>query len=138
MIEQEFDTQLVAKTIEEHFPDIPFAYLFGSAQNGVVKPGSDIDVAVYYKGADPFARFKVEEQIAQAIGRRLQVDIVMLHNANPILAFEALKGKLLFVREECMDEYADFYTSTCRRYEDKMYWMKTELIYRGYEVQWDC
>jgi predicted nucleotidyltransferase len=132
MSEQKFDIQLVAEIIREHFPDIPFAYLFGSAQNGMVKPGSDIDIAVYYKGTDPFARFAVEEQIAQAIGRHIQVDIVMLRNADPILAFEALKGKLLFVRDECMDEYADFYTSTCRRYEDKIYWMKTELIYRGY------
>ena len=138
MSEQKFDIHFITKAIEEHFPDIPFAYLFGSAQNGVVKPGSDIDVAVYYKGADPFARFNVEEQIAQAIGRRLQVDIVMLRNANPVLAFEALKGKLLFVREECMDEYADFYTRTWRDYEEEIYWMKTELIYRGYEVQWDC
>jgi predicted nucleotidyltransferase len=138
MPEQKFDIQLVANTIREHFPDIPFAYLFGSAQNGVVKPGSDIDIAVYYNGTDPFARFSVEEQIAQAIGRHIQVDIVMLRNANPILAFEAIKGKLLFVREECIDEYADFYTYTCRMYEDKIYWMKTELTYRGYEVQWDC
>jgi predicted nucleotidyltransferase len=138
MSEQKFDVHLITQAIEEYFPDIPFAYLFGSAQNGVVKPGSDIDVAVYYKGTDPFARFNVEEQIALAIGRRLQVDIVMLRNANPVLAFEALKGKLLFVREECMDEYADFYTRTWRDYEEEIYWMKTELIYRGYEVQWDC
>jgi predicted nucleotidyltransferase len=135
---QKFDIQLIAKTIEEQFPDIPFAYLFGSSQDGVVKPGSDIDIAVYYKGADPFARFSVEEQIAQAIGRHLQVDIVMLHRANPVLAFESLKGRLLFVREECMDEYADFYTRTWRDYEDEIYWKRTELIYRGYEVQWDC
>jgi predicted nucleotidyltransferase len=138
MSEQKFDIQLIAKIIEERFPDIPFAYLFGSSQDGVVKPGSDIDIAVYYKGADPFARFNVEEQIARAIGRHIQVDIVMLRNADPILAFEALKGKLLFVRDECMDEYADFYTHTWRMYEDKIYWMKTELIYRGYEVQWNC
>jgi predicted nucleotidyltransferase len=137
MSEQKFDIQLIAKTIEAHFPDIPFAYLFGSAQNGVVKPGSDIDIAVYYKGADFHDRVMVETEVEKVVGRNIQIDIVMLHNADPILAFEALKGKLLFVRDECMNEYADFYVRTWRDYEDKIYWMKTELIYRGYEVQWD-
>jgi predicted nucleotidyltransferase len=138
MTEQTFNVELIGEAIRAHFPDIPFAYLFGSAQNGVVRPGSDIDVAVYYKGAGLSDRFKVGEQVEQAIGRITEIDIVMLHRADPILAFEALKGKLLFVRDECMDEYADFYVRTWRDYEDDMYWKKTELIYRGYEVQWDC
>lgn len=128
---------LIAQEIREHFPDIAFAYLFGSSQDGVVKSGSDVDVAIYYTGNDLFARFGVEAQVEKAIGCDVPVDVVMLQKADPVLAFEALKGKLLFLRNENMEEYADFYTRTCRLYEDEMYWMKKRLEYRGYEVQWN-
>jgi predicted nucleotidyltransferase len=130
------DIPLIAQEIREHFPDVIFAYIFGSSQNGVVKSGSDVDIAVYYTGNDLFARFGVEAQVEKAIGRNVPVDIVMLQNADPVVAFEALKGKQLFVRDENMEEYASFYAHTCCLYEDEMYWMKKRLEYRGYEVQW--
>jgi hypothetical protein len=49
-----------------------------------------------------------------------------------ILRFEALKGKLLFIRDDKMEEYAHFYSLTCREYEDTMAWMQRQLAYRGY------
>ena len=132
------DIQQLAQVIRENFPDIVFAYLFGSSQNGIVKEGSDIDIAIYYKGNDLFIRFRVEEQVEKIIGGGITVDIVELQKTNnSILAFEALRGKQLFVRNEYVDEYVDFYVFTCRQYEDDMYWMKKQLEYRGYEVQWD-
>jgi predicted nucleotidyltransferase len=131
--------QQVTQTIRENFPDIAFAYLFGSSQDGIVKDRSDIDIALYYKGNDIFIRFRIEEQLEKAIGNEILIDIVELQKtSNYILAFEALRGKLLFVRDEYMDDYINFYTLTCRRYEDEIYRMKKQLEYRGYEVQWDC
>ena len=64
-------------------------------------------------------------------------DLVVLNDAGPVLAMEALKGTILFIREESMDIYADFYSLTCHLYEDHMFWTKKQLEYRGYEVQWD-
>jgi predicted nucleotidyltransferase len=132
------DIQRLAQIVRENFPDIAFAYLFGSSQEGIVKDGSDIDIAVYYKGDDIFIRFRIEEQLAKIIGTEIPIDIVELQKTNnTVLAFEALRGKLLFVRDECMNEYIDFYTRTCRQHEDEVYWMKKQLEYRGYEVQWN-
>jgi predicted nucleotidyltransferase len=133
------DIQQVTQAIRENFPDIAFAYLFGSSQEGIVKDKSDIDIAVYYKGDDIFIRFRIEEQLEKAIGREIPIDVVELQKtSNFILAFEALRGRLLFVRDECMDDYINFYTFTCRQHEDEIYRMKKQLEYRGYEVQWDC
>ncbi|GAB6395519.1 MAG: nucleotidyltransferase domain-containing protein [Bacteroidales bacterium] len=130
------DTDLLTKTLRDNFPDIAFAYLFGSSQDGA-KPGSDIDIAIYYKGKDIFIRMEVAKQLEEVLGTTAPIDIVELRKTeNRILAFEALRGKLLFVREEDKEEYINFYTRTCRLYEDEIYWMKKQLEYRGYEVQW--
>jgi predicted nucleotidyltransferase len=128
---------LIAQKIREHFPDINFAYIFGSSQGGVVKSGSDVDIAVYYTGSDVFARFAVETQVENVVGSNIPIDIVMLQKVDPILAFEVLKGKPLFVRDESKEEYVNFYVRTCHLYEDEIYWMRKRLEYRGYEVQWD-
>jgi len=129
--------QLIADSIRNNFPDIAFAYLFGSAKEGVVKNGSDIDIAVYYKGSDAFIRLTVTEVLEQIVGRDIPIDVVELQKANTLLAFEAISGNLLFVRDNEMENYADFYTLTWRKYEDEAYRMKKQLEYRGYEVQWD-
>jgi predicted nucleotidyltransferase len=133
------DIQRLAQVIQDNFPDIIFAFLFGSSQDGTVRDKSDIDIAVYYKGNDLFIRFRIEEALEEVVGKDIPIDIVELQKTdNSILAFEVLRGKRLFVRDEYIDEYADFYTFVCRRHEDDIYWMKKQLEYRGYEVQWDC
>jgi predicted nucleotidyltransferase len=129
----------LAQVIQDNFPDIIFAFLFGSSQDGTVRDKSDIDIAVYYKGNDLFIRFRIEELLEEVVGKDIPIDIVELQKTdNSILAFEVLRGKRLFVRDEYIDEYADFYTFVCRQHEDDIYWMKKQLEYRGYEVQWDC
>jgi len=64
-------------------------------------------------------------------------DIIVLNKASTILSMQALQGKLLFVKPEYEDLYADFYSYTCRKYEYDSFWIKKQLEYRGYEVQWD-
>jgi hypothetical protein len=49
-----------------------------------------------------------------------------------ILRFEALKGKVLFIRDHKMEKYAHFYSLTCREYEDTIAWMQRQIDYRGY------
>ena len=132
----QLDLNSVSKVIATQFADIAFAYLFGSSKEGWVKEGSDVDIAIYYTGKDPFVQFRVAEVMEKAFPG-LIFDIVELQKAGPILAFEALKGFQLFVKQDVIDVYVDFYTLTCRLYEDRIYWMKKQLEYRGYEVQWD-
>ena len=50
---------------------------------------------------------------------------------------EVLKGKILFIRESSIDDHAEFYSLTCRIYEDQITWMQKQLKYREYEVQWN-
>jgi predicted nucleotidyltransferase len=82
------DIQRLAQVIQDNFPDIIFAFLFGSSQNGTVKDKSDIDIAVYYKGNDLFIRFRIEELLEEVAGKDIPIDIVELQKTdNSILAF---------------------------------------------------
>ena len=131
----QLNVQALSAVILNQFPDVAFAYLFGSSQEGTVKDGSDVDIAMYYTGNDTFVRLRVEETLEKTFPQ-LVFDIVELQKASPLLAFDALRGTLLFVRPEAMELYVGFYTRTCRLREDRMYWMKKQLTYRGYDVQW--
>jgi len=126
----------IATAIEGNFPEIPFAHIFGSSANGVIKARSDIDIAIWYNGTDPFIKVKVLEAIEPFI-KNTPADIVNICDANPLLAHEALAGKILFVREGQKSHYASFYLKTAAEYEDKIYWIQKQLEYRGYEVQWN-
>jgi len=120
------------------FKEIAFAYLFGSAQEGVVNDGSDLDIAIYLveKENDLDLRVRIIEELEKVVPAISSYDLVILNKAGSILAMQVLQGKQLFVRDEYKDLYAGFYSLTCREYEDEMFWMKKQLEYRGYEVQW--
>lgn len=126
----------IASSIKRNFPEIPFAHIFGSSANGIVNSDSDIDIAIWYNGSDPFFKVKVLE-ILEPIVNKIPVDIINICNTNPILAHEALAGRVLFIREDQKTLYASFYSKIAVEYEDKIYWIQKQLQYRGYEVQWN-
>ena len=130
------DISAIASSIKANFPEIPFAHIFGSSASGIVKPGSDIDIAIWYNGSDPFIKVKVLETL-EPIVDNIRVDIVNICNTSPLLAHEALAGKVLFVRGEQKENYALFYSKIAAEYDDKIYWVQKQLQYRGYEVQWN-
>jgi predicted nucleotidyltransferase len=128
----------LAKGLEESFPEILFAFLFGSSKEGKIKPGSDVDLAIYIQETKD--KFTMISHILKTVESEIStdnLDLVVLNDTSPVLAMEALNGKILFIRKEAMDNYADFYSLTCRLYEDHIFWTKKQLEYRGYEVQWD-
>ncbi len=131
------DIALIAQTIRDECPEVAFAYLFGSAKEGLVKPGSDVDIAIYHTSEDVFYTANVAEKLEKVINKKIPVDVADLQKAGAVLAFEALSGIQLFVRDEYKEQYSDFYALTCNKYHDEMYWMKKRLEYRGYEVQWN-
>lgn len=126
----------LAKGLEKNFPEILFAFLLGSAKDGKIHEGSDVDIAIYI--LETGNKLKLFSRIMEFVESETsaECDLIILNKSESILAMEALKGKRLFVREESMDTYADFYSLTCRRYEDHIFWMKKQLEYRGYEVKW--
>ena len=125
-----FSIKKLSKILEQII-EIDFALIFGSAQKGEVKGSSDIDIGVYLNThITTNLLLKIIEKVENYTHCRCDVSI--LNTASEILRFEALKGKLLFVRKNKIDDYALFYSLTCREYEDKIAWMKKQLSYRGY------
>ena len=130
--------QQLSGRLETNFPEIYFAYIFGSAIQGKLSLNSDIDIAIYIKPG-----FKTVKLIAGIIGNvedtipGHRCDLTILNDAGKLIAMEAIKGKILFIKKEAIDCHAEFYSQTCRMFEDQLAWMKKQLKYRGYEVQWD-
>ncbi len=128
----------LANNLKTKFPEIFFAYIFGSAARENIDFSSDIDIAVYLKPDSSSTRLIagitgiVEEQFTG-----YSCDLVILNNAGVILAMEALRGKIIYIREEEKNSHADFYSSICRSYEYETAWREKQLRYRGYEVQWN-
>jgi len=123
----------------QKFEEIAFAYIFGSSQDEIVNEGSDIDIAVFLikNEKELELRLQIIAELEKIIPSFSNYDLVVLNSANSILAMQAIQGKLLFVNDEFKDVYASFYSQTCRQYEDDSFWMKKQLEYRGYEVQWN-
>lgn len=104
--------------IWQAFPQIVAAWAFGSAQDGVVRAGGDVDTAVFTTSPLTF-----DEQLdllgkLQAVLHTDNVDLVLLNDASPIMRFEAVSGKLLFCRD--VSAMAGFVSLTAREYEDEM------------------
>ena len=126
-----FSVEKLSGILKDTIPEIDFALLFGSAQKGEVKESADIDIAIYLNTSTTIDLLsKIVKNVENYT--KCRCDLSILNTATEILRFEALKGKLLFVRENKIDDYALFYSLTCREYEDKIFWMKKQLSYRGY------
>ncbi len=52
----------------------------------------------------------------------------LFKDADPVYAFESLKGVLIYCRAK--EEYARFFSETCRRYEETMAAYGRQLAYR--------
>ena len=118
----------IKSLLDREYPHIVFALVMGSASKGVIVKHSDLDLAVYLDE-------KIEwEQIAslmQSVGelhQDVRCDLGVLNNAEPIYRYEALKGRLLFTRDQ--ERWLTFYSVTCREYETQMYYYERQLQYR--------
>jgi predicted nucleotidyltransferase len=113
----------LAAAVRDRLPWVDFAYLLGSAQDGRLLAGADVDVAVYLAAAALPANW---ERIAAVMSTVETVcppavcDPGILNTAGVVYRFEALKGRLLFRRQGREDKHAEFYSLTCREYEDYM------------------
>jgi len=133
-----FSVEHLALQLEEQCSQIAFAYLFGSAQDGVIQSKSDIDIGVYLFDVVNKTRTVLDiNRILEEMNISADCDIVFLNDSDSILSFEVIRGKRLFVRDEALDIYSGYYSLVCREYESDNYWMKKQLEYRNYEVQWN-
>jgi predicted nucleotidyltransferase len=137
-VTRQINIESIARELKHTFPEILFAFLYGSSRDGTLMPGSDIDLAIYFE--EKASKTDLIPRIIELIESHhssITCDLTILNTANPLIAFEALRGKLLFIRDEYVEVYADFYSLTCRLSEDQKWFMKKQLEYRGYDVQWD-
>lgn len=84
----------------ESTPEVEFAYLFGSRSRGEERSDSDWDVAVYLREElSPEERTESRRRIAGSFPLGVEIDLVILNDAPPLLAHRALQGEQLFVRD---------------------------------------
>jgi predicted nucleotidyltransferase len=112
---------------------IEYAMVFGSARDGIVHAGSDLDIAVSLVPAAVRSIDRLLEivgKVEEALG--VTCDLTVLNTAGAVLRHEALKGRILFIRPGREDDFSEFYVRTCAEYEDLMAWRARQLAYRGY------
>jgi len=111
---------LLSETLKK-YPDVQFAYLFGSQASGNVTPISDVDVAVYLD--DHLAsteQFKLQLHLVGVLCQALQrndVELAILNGADIVLRYQVLKnGKLIFCRDQTAKN--EFFVRTMSEYLD--------------------
>lgn len=101
--------------------EVVFARLFGSQATGRTHARSDVDVAVWLREPYDRATFRplldLIAPVTHALGRD-DVDIVILNEAPLRLAFNALRGELLFSRDEDTRIRAE--AAIMSRYHDRL------------------
>ena len=104
--------------------DVAAATIFGSARNGEVRTGGDLDVAVLYRQEpSPDRIFELLAEITETIGFD-NVDLINLNKAGNVLAFEALNGA--FICRNDREQLAAFSSLVAREYEDEMAQLKQQ------------
>jgi len=86
-----FDTDQLALDLRKQFPEILFAYLFGSAKEGNVRPGGDVDIAVWV--GENTKKIDLIPKIVGLVEKHASgspFDLVFLNDAGDQLAFSAL------------------------------------------------
>jgi predicted nucleotidyltransferase len=118
----------MASLLQEELPKVSFALVLGSGAAGLIKPHSDLDIAVYWaspmSGQEWLGLICAVEDMHQDV----RCDLGILNNAEPVYRFEALKGRLVFVRDQ--SEWQRFFSLTCRLYELQMFHYRRQLRYR--------
>ncbi|MGD0652433.1 MAG: nucleotidyltransferase domain-containing protein [Verrucomicrobiia bacterium] len=93
------------------------AWVFGSAQTGELRGEADLDVAVLFRSRPNLDTLcELRARLQETLGVEA-IDLVVLNDASPLLAFEALCGRRLYSRDD--DACAEFASLTARQYEDE-------------------
>ena len=123
-----FDVDRLANLLKKQCPEICFALLHGSSKDGQVKQSGDIDLALFIKGKPTLELYEKVSKCVEAVAPSVQCDTGILNNTEPIYRFEALKGRLLFCRNQ--EQYLHFFSLTCREYESQIADYQRQQRYR--------
>lgn len=123
-----FSVTALARAIRRGCPDVVFALLHGSAREGAVRQGSDVDIAVYLTRRPSLATYRRIWDAVATVVHGAETDVGVVNGAEPVFRFEALKGRLLFTRNR--EAYCAFFSRTCREYESQMVSYERQRRYR--------
>jgi predicted nucleotidyltransferase len=127
-VELRFSVSALAEELKSRAEEVVFAYLLGSASAGRIKPYSDLDIAVFTHGKPNGSLYdKAQEAVGAAVGD-VRCDLGILNRAEPIYRFEAIKGVLLFTRDQ--EAWLRFYSLANREYEHQLYDYEKQRRYR--------
>ena len=98
-------------------PRVVAAWVFGSAQDGHVRAGGDLDIGVLFACRPSLAeRAELRARLQEALLIDA-IDLTVLNGASPIARFEAISGRGVFCRDP--EKRAEFASLTAREYEDE-------------------
>lgn len=107
------------------YPNVIAVWAFGSAKNGELRAGGDIDLGVLFADM-PSLHERIA--LADAIDHRLKsgtIDLSVLNHASAILRFEALSGRKIYSTD--VETEAAFQSLAAREYEHAMWMLKRGL-----------
>jgi predicted nucleotidyltransferase len=113
------------KVLRDYFAqrdDITAAYLFGSTVKNKERKGSDLDLAILFKGeSSAYARFQAKLQIANDLETEVKadLDVVDLRSADLFFVHQVMKNKLLLFEREVNDRVS-FEVKYRKRFFDLM------------------
>ena len=111
----------------QQFPNISAVWVFGSAKEGIIRDGGDLDVGVLFEikpSLDDLA------ELSAVLQEKLQIediDLISLNEASPILRFEALCGRCLYSSDDAFR--SEFASLSSREYEDEMAMIEKYISY---------
>ena len=100
-------------------PRVVLVVLFGSAKEGTLRKESDVDIGVLLSPAQtPLDFHAFYNEMAARLIAIPELDLVDLNHAGSVLAFEALCGRRILVKDD--ERVAAFSSQVARQYEDDM------------------
>jgi len=123
-----FSVDSLSEALKGKCPEIVFAFLLGSSREGVVRVGSDIDIALFLDGQASLDLYHRVTETIENVAQGVHCDVGILNNAEPVYRFEALKGTLLFCHNQ--EAYLRFYSLACREYETQVFHYEKQHRYR--------
>ncbi len=107
----------IVALLEKYFSsrlDVRLAFLFGSAARGRLSRSSDVDVAVYFEGQYSSEENSLWRDLETLLDR--DVDLLVLNKDNPTLAWSAMRGIPLLIRDYTF--YLEYMLQVSREAED--------------------
>jgi predicted nucleotidyltransferase len=110
------DMESLSSFFEER-PNCEMVCLFGSAADGIVEEGSDVDLAMLFAAKPGIREQATLRADLQSLMHDEEIDTVVLNGASPWLRFEAFRGRRVHSRDRSKE--AVFASLTAREYEDE-------------------